>query len=84
MQGWYYLLMRSERNSLNVLPPAQRFQIMVFLSLMWTTIFTASTTLWVWYGELLIGHLLLAMGVLVTSCTFRIVKSLQSFSMATR
>lgn len=52
---WYRLIMEAERNPLRNLPPAQRFQLMIFLSVMWTTIFTASTTLWVWYGELITG-----------------------------
>ena len=58
MSQWYSLIMKSDRNSLRNLPPAQRFQLMVVLSVMWTTIFTASTTLLVWYGELMTGHLL--------------------------
>ena len=72
MLQWYRLIMESDRNPLRNLPPAQRFQLMVFLSVMWTTIFTASTTLWVWYGELMTGHLLLALGTLITGSTFRL------------
>ena len=64
--------MRSESNPLRNLPPAQRFQVMIFLSVMWTTIFTASSTLWVWYGELMTGHILLALGTLITGSTFRL------------
>ncbi len=72
MQQWYKFVMRSESNPLRNLPPAQRFQLMIFLSVMWTTIFTASTTLWVWYGELMTGHILLALGTLITGSTFRL------------
>ena len=64
--------MSSESNPLRNLPPAQRFQVMIFLSVMWTTIFTASSTLWVWYGELMTGHILLALGTLITGSTFRL------------
>ena len=64
--------MSSESNPLRNLPPAQRFQVMIFLSVMWTTIFTASSTLWVWYGELMAGHILLALGTLITGSTFRL------------
>ena len=64
--------MRSEINPLRNLPPAQRFQVMIFLSVMWTTIFTASMTLWVWYGELMTAHILLALGTLITGYTFRL------------
>lgn len=69
---WYKLIMESDRNHLRNLPPAQRFQLMIFLSVMWTTVFTASTTLWVWYRELITGHILLALGTLITGSTFRL------------
>ena len=72
MSEWYRLVMELDRNPLRNLPPAQRLQLMVFLSVMWTTVFTASTTLWVWYGELMTGHLLLALGTLITGSTFRL------------
>ncbi len=72
MPQWYNLIMESERKPLRNLPPAQRFQLMIFLSVMWTTIFTASTTLWVWYGELITGHVLLVRGTLITGSTFRL------------
>ena len=71
MLSWYSVIMNSNKNPLNKLPPAQRFQIMVFLSLMWTTIFTTSASLWLWYGELLTGHLLVALGVALTGSTFQ-------------
>ena len=72
MSQWYKLIMSSESNPLRNLPPAQRFQVMIFLSIMWTTIFTASMTLWVWYGELMTAHILLALGTLITGSTFRL------------
>ena len=72
MSQWYKFIMSSESNPLRNLPPAQRFQVMIFLSVMWTTIFTASSTLWVWYGELMTGHVLLALGTLITGSTFRL------------
>ena len=71
MSGWYVAIMDSSRNPLRNLPPAQRFQVMVFLSVMWTTIFCAVGGLWFYYGELIIGHVLLALGVLVTATIFR-------------
>ncbi len=72
MAHWYDVIMNSKNNPLRNLPPAQRFQLMTFLSIMWTTVFTASTTLWVWYGELLTGHVLLALATLITGSTFRL------------
>jgi len=38
MQQNYALIMDAYKNHLMILPLAQRFQIMVYLSLMWTTI----------------------------------------------
>ena len=77
MYSWYSMIMNSNKNPLNKLPPAQRFQIMVFLSLMWTTIFTTSASLWMWYGELLAGHLLVALGIALTGTTFQLADNKQ-------
>ena len=52
----YNNIMDSQRNPLRALPPAQRLQAMIILSVMWSTIFCLSTTAWVWYGELVVGH----------------------------
>tara|TARA_Y100001968_G_C19245224_1_gene661522 strand:+ start:304 stop:546 length:243 start_codon:yes stop_codon:yes gene_type:complete len=64
--------MKTERNRLRIFPPGQRFQLMIFSSVIWTTIFTASTTLYVWYGKLGAGHVLLALGIVITGSTFRL------------
>lgn len=64
-------MMNSCANPLRHLPPAQRFQTMVVLSLVWTVIFCAVTGAWLWYGELLAGHLLFALGFVITGLTFR-------------
>jgi hypothetical protein len=77
MYSSYSMIMNSNKNPLNKLPPAQRFQIMVFLSLMWTTIFTTSASLWLWYGELLAGHLLVALGIALTGTTFQLADNKQ-------
>lgn len=53
------------------LAPAQRFQAMAVLGTMWTTIFCLGTSAWLYYGELLMFHLLLAFGTLMTGLTFR-------------
>jgi hypothetical protein len=71
MRNIYRLIMDSERNPLRLLQPAQRFQVMVLLSIMWTVIFCTVAGLWFWFGELVVGHLVLALGTLVTGVTFR-------------
>ena len=76
---WYRLIMESERNPLRHLPPAQRFQIMVVLSFMWTAIFCACAGLWVWYGEIVAVHLLLALGTVITGVTFYQAGGLRSY-----
>ena len=70
MNSLYRAIMDSEVNPLRHLPTAQRFQVMVFLSVMWTTIFCAGAGAWMWYGELIIGHLLVAFGFMMTGLTF--------------
>ena len=66
----YRGIMDSDTNPLRNLPPAQRFQVMVVLSVMWTTIFCVSAGAWLWYGELIVLHVLVALGCLVTGLTF--------------
>ncbi len=70
MSNIYQSIMDSRFNPLNKLPPAQRFQMMVGLSVMWTTIFCAGTGFWVVYGQLLAFHLLVALGFAITGITF--------------
>ncbi len=64
-------LMNERKNPLSVLPPMQRFQLMSLLGLMWTLIFCIGSGAWLWFGELAIGHVLVAAGFLVTGLTFR-------------
>lgn len=71
MLNLYRSIMDSNWNPLRQLPPAQRLQLMLFLSVMWTTIFCAVAGLWIWYEEFVIGHLLVCLGFLVTGDTFR-------------
>jgi hypothetical protein len=66
----YSLMMDADRNPLLRLPPAQRFQIMIYLAIMWTTIFCAAFGLWFWYGELIVAHTLVVFGFVLTSITF--------------
>ncbi|MDJ0611955.1 MAG: hypothetical protein QNJ67_23485 [Kiloniellales bacterium] len=70
MLSIYRAIMDSDVNPLRNLQPARRFQVMVLLSIMWTTIFCAATGTWLWFGELLAVHLLIALGFLVTGITF--------------
>lgn len=70
MVALYHAIMDSNTNPLRNLPPVRRFQAMVFLSIMWTTIFCAGAGVWMWYGELMILHVLVAFGFLVTGLTF--------------
>ena len=70
IKSTYEAVMNPDINPLRHLPPAQRFQVTVYLGLMWTTIFCAAGGLWVWYGELVFVHILLAAGTLITGWTF--------------
>lgn len=58
-------------NPLMHLPVAQRFQVMVMLSTMWTLIFTASIGMWSLYGILWAGHIMVLVGILVTATVFQ-------------
>ena len=79
MLNWYNSIMDSNNNPLRNLAPIHRFQIMTVLSLMWTCIFCAAAGLWMWYGEILAAHLLVALGVLITGITFRTASQTASY-----
>ena len=66
----YRFMMDPSVSPLRHLPPAQRFQAMCALGTMWTFIFMISTGLWAYYGLLLAGHALFALGVIVTHLVF--------------
>lgn len=70
ISGTWRAVMDPSANPLRALPPGQRFQAMVYLSMMWTAIFCLGTGAWVWYGELVVFHVLVALGALVTGTTF--------------
>ncbi|MBC6439099.1 MAG: hypothetical protein GDA49_01510 [Rhodospirillales bacterium] len=67
----YRMVMDPSVNPLRALPPGQRFQLMSTLAMMWTAIFCAATGAWLWYGELIVGHILVAAGFIITGMTFR-------------
>jgi hypothetical protein len=71
MLSIYRAIMDPSINPLRNLPAAQRFQTMLYLSVMWTTVFCAAAGAWVWYGEIVVAHLLVAAGFVVTGLTFR-------------
>ena len=64
--------MDEDRNPLWQLPPAQRYQVMVTLSQMWTSV-------WLWADELMFVHALSALGTLLTGETFRTVSRMQTY-----
>ena len=66
----YNNIMNSNKNPLSALPPAQRMQAMIILSVMWSTIFSLSTGAWLFYGELVVGHVLVIVGIGITAMTF--------------
>jgi len=74
MKNWYLTIVNSDRYALSDLPLSQRFQVMATLSFMWTAIFCASTGAWLWYGELVVAHVLLVLGLIATTATFQSAK----------
>lgn len=66
----YSLVMDADRKPLWRLPPAQRFQTMIYQSVIWTTVFCAAFEVWTWYGELVVGQLIILLGFVLTSITF--------------
>ena len=70
MSTIYRLIMDERINPLAALPVAQRFQVMVSLSMMWTAIFCAGAGAWVWYGELVTLHVGVLLGAVATALAF--------------
>jgi hypothetical protein len=66
----YRAIMDSSVNPLRALPPVQRFQTMSYLALMWSTIFCAAAGVWMWYGAIVVAHLLIAFGFAATGLVF--------------
>ena len=79
MQTIYRLIMDPDRNPLRGLPSVQRFQIMLYLSLMWTTIFCSAAGAWLWYGEIMVAHALIALGIVATGWTFTHVNNVKTY-----
>ena len=79
MKKTYQSLMDPDTNPLRHLPPAQRFQVTIYLSLVWTTIFCAAAGAWLWHGELIVVHVLIASGFLVTGWTFENAKRVNTY-----
>lgn len=77
MRNWFDTIVNADRYALSDLPPSQRFQVMTTLSLMWTAIFCAVSGAWIWYGQLVVGHVLIALGFIATSVTFRSARELK-------
>lgn len=75
MRQWYEIIMNSEKNPLRTLQPAQRFQVMTALSVMWTSVFCSALGLWLWYAELVMVHLLVLLATLLTALTFQKAKA---------
>lgn len=84
MRTWYRTIVNSDRYALADLPPSQRFQVMASLSLMWTAIFCAGTGAWLWYGEIAVAHVLVALGLVATTVTFRSARRSKDAGVAVR
>ena len=70
MKEKFSLVMDPNKNPLQSLPKSQRFQIMVLLSIMWSSVFCLAFGSWFWWGELVIGHVAVAVAIGITSLTF--------------
>ena len=79
MSSIYSSVMDSNHNPLSKLPAMQRFQIMTYLGLMWTTIFCLGTGTWLWYGHLVALHVGVALGFLITGWTFHAAQKTRTY-----
>jgi hypothetical protein len=70
LRDHYAMVMHSDKNPLSRLPPAQQFQIMTYLALMWTAVFCAAFGSWYWYGQPVLAHLFMILGFVITALSF--------------
>ncbi len=70
MKDAFGVIMDGEKNALSGLPRVQRFQVMTYLGIMWSTVFTFGVGYWAMYGQLVLLHVLVALGVAFTGSTF--------------
>ena len=72
MKNVYKSVMDPASNGLGRLPKVVRFQLMVTLSFLWSTIFCISAGVFVWLpGYLVIHVILLAIGIFGTGWVFK-------------
>jgi hypothetical protein len=77
LDSFYNILMDPERNALMRLPKAQRFQVMVTLSFLWSVIFCSMAGIMVWLpGYVLVHVFLLLVGIFATSWMFKKAKKI--------
>lgn len=67
----YSLVMDPEINPLRALPRLVRFQYMIILAYMWSTIFTLWSGYFALFGPSLIAHTAIVVGVFFTADVFR-------------
>ena len=66
----YNLVMNADNNPFWRLPKAQRFQVMMWLSMMWTAIFSIGIGTFSYFGHLVGLHAAVLIGLLLTSWMF--------------
>ena len=76
MRNAFAAVMDPSSNPLNKLQPSMKFQLMVYLSMMWTAIFCTGIGSWYFYGHLVVAHVLVAAGVIITGTVFASAKSI--------
>ncbi len=70
IKNMYNLILDAEKNPLWKLPIAQRFQIMMILSFMWSVIFSVGIGTWSLFGYSVLLHVIIVAGIFFTSWTF--------------
>lgn len=76
----YRAVMDPTTNPLKNLRKSQQFQAMTSLGMMWTIIFCAGTGAWLWYGQLVVFHILVALGIVATGAAFQRARALAARS----
>ena len=72
---YYNLVMSSEINGLSELPNIVKFQLMILLSFMWSTVFTLMVGSYLVLGPSVLLHVLFLVGVFFTSTVYKNSKS---------
>ena len=79
MKEHYDSVINADVNPLKDLPRVQKYKTMLLLGTMWTIGFCAIASAWLWFGHILLAHIILASCFLVTGSSFEHARKITTY-----